>query len=57
MSEKAARAASFVVIAPLITARLGDKVIYLDRGSVVPAGVAQESIVHLLSVGLIAESA
>lgn len=41
------------VTAPLVTVRVGDKVVYLDRGSVVPAGAEPDSVKHLLSVGLI----
>lgn len=50
---KAAKAASYVVTALMVTAKVGEKIVYFNRGDVLPGTVAPESIEHLLSVGLI----
>jgi hypothetical protein len=43
------------VVAPLVQVKVGDRVLHLYHGDVVPEGVAQESIDHLKSLDYVAE--
>lgn len=47
---------SLVVVAALVVARFqGDRVVYLNKGDVVPDGITPESLEHLRSLGFVAE--
>jgi len=48
---------AYKVTAPLVTARTeNDRIVYLYRGDVVPAGLAKNSLDHLKSLGFITEA-
>lgn len=46
---------NFVVTAPLVQVRLGDKVVQLSQGDVVPENASQESLDHLRGLGFISD--
>lgn len=44
-----------VVIAPLISVRVGDQVLQYRVGDVLPGGIDEDSLQHLTDLGFIAE--
>jgi len=47
-------ASRYQVTARLVQVRVGDTMRHLDRGAILPAGVADQAIAHLLEFHLIA---
>lgn len=48
--------AALRVVAPRVTALVGSQVLEFDAGSILPEGVAKESIDHLKSLGFIEDA-
>lgn len=44
------------VSAPLVQVRLGDRVVHFYQGDILPEGVSQESLDHLLDLGYVTGS-
>ena len=52
-SKKAKKADVHVVVGPLIQATVGSNVLHYRAGDVLPAGVSQDELDNLLSLGLV----
>lgn len=51
---RTAVASRYEVTAALVQVRVGDTMLHLDRGAILPAGVEDKAIAHLLEFHLIA---